>query len=139
MRVVIKGSEFSPRDVSVLLEEGVDPGRALVLYPHGLTSIRNVTLVEADGKPLPQDQVAKKLGLTDNPDPKQLPKDVADEVTGTMELSPEQIDDVMRAIGESAVSALRRTGFQDAMVYPMVAKMQIACRGVIEKMGSKGE
>jgi hypothetical protein len=76
----------------------------------------------------------KKLGKLD---PEALPDDVREAVTVDNDMTEEQVQRVLAAVGDAALKAMKGVGVREDAVYARVAAVQAAVRPVLE--GGEGE
>ena len=81
-----------------------------------------------------KDKKAPKLGKLD---PEALPDEIRDAVTVDHDMTEEQIQRVLAAVGDAALKALKGAGVREDAVYARVAAIQAVVRPVLE--GNVGE
>lgn len=77
-----------------------------------------------------------KLGKLD---PEALPDDVRDAVTVDHDMTEEQVQRVLAAVGDAALKALKGAGVREDAVYARVAAIQAAVRPILEVGEGKKE
>ena len=68
-----------------------------------------------------------------------LPKELKTKVMSFKEMDEEQVDSIISSISESALSAMKRVGIKDTMIFPKVVEIQEAVSGIFNVSEKKSK